>query len=211
MADKCPQRPSIVFTKYNPYLVTGLGKLIDSNGNNFEIRPVMSLCRCGQSKKKPYCDGTHVKDGIKGEKEEGRVKDRVRNYVGREITIHDNRGVCSHDGSCLYLPNVFNKYARPWIDPDGAPAEKIIETIRKCPSGALSYTINGIHHASFESEVMIKAAKNGPFEVYGGIELKDDVGSKPQCEDHYCLCRCNHSKNKPFCDGSHLHNIPFDV
>ena len=36
------------------------------------------------------------------------------------------------------------------------------------------------------------------------LELEDQVaGQTPQTKDHYTLCRCGGSKNKPFCDGTH--------
>jgi CDGSH-type Zn-finger protein len=41
------------------YRVTGDVELIDSEGNVFETKPSFSLCRCGLSSKKPFCDGTH--------------------------------------------------------------------------------------------------------------------------------------------------------
>jgi CDGSH-type Zn-finger protein len=54
------------------------------------------------------------------------------------------------------------------------------------------------------AEVRIKALKNGPYEVKGPVDLIDSDGqAKPQTEDPIYLCRCGHSANKPFCDGSH--------
>ena len=54
------------------------------------------------------------------------------------------------------------------------------------------------------AEVRIKALKNGPYEVKGGVDLVDSDGQpKPQAEDPIYLCRCGHSATKPFCDGSH--------
>jgi CDGSH-type Zn-finger protein len=54
------------------------------------------------------------------------------------------------------------------------------------------------------AEVRIKALKNGPYEVKGAVELIDSDGSpKTGNEDPIYLCRCGHSANKPFCDGSH--------
>jgi CDGSH-type Zn-finger protein len=49
-----------------PYKVTGLSRLIDAEGNEYEFdpdRPVV-LCRCGHSKTKPFCDGTHKEIGF---------------------------------------------------------------------------------------------------------------------------------------------------
>jgi CDGSH-type Zn-finger protein len=47
-----------------PYRVTGKVKLIDAEGNEFEPKEAFSLCRCGLSSRKPYCDGTHGKEGF---------------------------------------------------------------------------------------------------------------------------------------------------
>lgn len=199
--------PEIVFTKKTPYVVSDLENFYNSKGEPLETRPVMTLCRCGESKNKPYCDGSHVANGIDGEKKPGRVKDKLRSFAGKDITIHDNRGVCSHDRSCVnFLPAVFEKGKRPWINPDGASVRGIVAVIEKCPSGALSYTIGNITCTTLDREPAIKVAKNGPFEITGGIILKDDMNSKPQSSEHYTLCRCEGSKNKPFCDGTHHEN-----
>lgn len=199
-----PRKPVISFTKEKPYLVTGLGKMTDADGNDYKTTRAILLCRCGLSKKKPYCDGSHTQTGIDGEKKPDRKKDKIHNFVGKEVTIHDNRGVCSKDGSCVkFLPEVFKPGRRPWIDPNAASAEDIIRVIEMCPSGALSYTIGGVTHTTLDREPQIIVAKNGPFEIRGGIEIKDDMNSKPQSEEHYTLCRCGASKNKPFCDGAH--------
>jgi CDGSH iron-sulfur domain-containing protein 3 len=39
--------------------ITGDVELLDGEGNAFEAKPAFSLCRCGLSSKKPYCDGSH--------------------------------------------------------------------------------------------------------------------------------------------------------
>lgn len=198
------KKPCISFTKTTPYKVVGLENLIGPTGEKLPTREVMLLCRCGLSQKKPCCDGKHTETGIDGEKLPGRLKDKVHSFKGKEITIHDNRCVCSHDGSCLaLLPSVFMKGRRPWINPDGASKEDIIATIEKCPSGALSYTIDGVLYDSLNREATIKIALDGPLEITGGIIIEDDQQSTPQSAEHYTLCRCGASKNKPFCDGSH--------
>lgn len=44
--------------------ITGDVELIDAEGNRFETKPSFSLCRCGHSENKPFCDGTHKKIGF---------------------------------------------------------------------------------------------------------------------------------------------------
>lgn len=50
-----------------PILVEGPFKLVDSEGNAFELdasKPACALCRCGHSAKKPFCDGAHKACGF---------------------------------------------------------------------------------------------------------------------------------------------------
>lgn len=55
------------------------------------------------------------------------------------------------------------------------------------------------------ANVVIKALKDGPYEVAGGAKLFDHEGKEyqeDQIEPLY-LCRCGQSRNRPFCDGTH--------
>ena len=197
------EKISITPSKNGPLIVRNLDKLIDKEGNVEVIeKKMVALCRCGLSGRKPYCDGTHAKEGWSDEKLDGRQPRKVDSYKGRNITIHDDRGICSHAGYCTDgLPTVFKMDSEPWIDPDAEEVEKIIETIKKCPSGALSYTIDGVLYNKFSDHPEIKISKNGPYVVKGPIELNGE--DHPESEDHFALCRCGKSKNKPFCDGTH--------
>ncbi len=191
-------------TKNGPYRVQNLTNFKNSRRENIETKPEMYLCRCGGSNNKPFCDRTHLKIGFTDKKEDDRVPDKLDNFEGKEITIHDNRGVCSHRGNCSdNLPSVFRLGKEPWIDPNGASPEEIERVIKMCPSGALSYTKDGVLYKDHDREPAIIVSKNGPYDVVGGPELKDPYGSKPESKEHYTLCRCGHSKNKPFCSGQH--------
>jgi len=203
---KCQKsQAQIVFSPYGPYLAVDVDKLTDAAGNPLPLEPVTSLCRCGGSENKPFCDGTHSRLGFSGAKGTPLAADQAKDYVGKKITIHDNRGICSHAGHCTQgLPAVFKRKGRPWIDPDGAAPADIIAVIERCPSGALSYTIDSILHKSWHSgPAQITVEKNGPYHLTGDIRLKDAICSSPEAPDHCTLCRCGTSRNKPFCDGSH--------
>ena len=52
---------NIKVTDNGPYVVTGSFEMVDAEGNRFESKKAVSLCRCGQSSNKPFCDGTHKK------------------------------------------------------------------------------------------------------------------------------------------------------
>lgn len=92
---------------------------------------------------------------------------------------------------------------RPWISLDGFSLEKIIEIVNKCPSGALSYTIDGIEYNDQNRMPKVIVTKNRPLHVTGGIELVGVSWPETVSREHYALCRCGHFNNKPFCDGTH--------
>ena len=203
-------KPMIVFTKYSPYMVINMKEVQNDSGKIYPLGRVASLCRCGASRMKPYCDGQHSKVGFSGEKSNDRVPDRLKEYKGTNITVIDNRGVCSHDGECTRnLPSVFRRHLRPWINPDGDNVQNIVETIEMCPSGALSYKIGFTRHQDQNRPPLITFQSGGPLYIQGGIVLIDDMDSKPESLEHYALCRCGASFNKPFCDGAHW-NENFD-
>jgi CDGSH-type Zn-finger protein len=164
----------------------------------------VALCRCGASKNKPFCDGTHGAIGFKGTNTADPAKNKRKSYRGQRITIFDNRGICSHAGHCTDgLKSVFRMNEEPWIDPDGAKVEEIVATIRKCPSGALSYALDGAEAQPPQREPMITVTADGPYAITGSVELLGVKFGDGASQEHYTLCRCGASKNKPFCDGSH--------
>jgi CDGSH-type Zn-finger protein len=189
-----------------PYLVKGLDSLTNSRGETLETKAVLALCRCGHSTNKPFCTGTHKDIGFDSARLGGGPPDRVDDYEGDGITIHDNRGICAHIGRCTdSLPGVWKLGEEPWIDPRGATAEEIAAVASTCPSGALSYSLGPVLHRDQDRPPAVYVSKDGPYFVTGGIELADAPWAEGGSREHYALCRCGESKNKPFCDGSHWH------
>jgi uncharacterized Fe-S cluster protein YjdI/CDGSH-type Zn-finger protein len=128
-------------------------------------------------------------------------------YDAGVFTIHDVRGVCAHVGHCTNdLPTVFLQGEKPWVHADGDSIEAAVRVIRTCPSGALTYSIGGEYYGDWEGVPRIVADENGPYEVSGGVELPGVEFASTVPADHYTLCRCGGSRNKPFCDGTHWHN-----
>ncbi len=198
------EKPTIECKLDGPFLVKNLDNFHDGQGQPIEPGPVMALCRCGGSANKPFCDGTHQSNGFSGANLADQSSDKLQNYPAKGITIHDNRSICAHAGHCTNgLDAVFKYKTEPWIDPAGDVAEKIIETIRACPSGALSYSIDGVTGEDVPAQPTITVAKDGPYEIVGSVELIAQSWAKGASKEHYTLCRCGASKNKPFCDGSH--------
>ena len=186
-----------------PYIVKDLEDFSNREGS-VECKEAMGLCRCGQSANKPFCDGTHKKIGFSSENQLVSGKDRLDTYHGKKITIHDNRSLCAHAGYCTEgLPAVFRQRQDPFVDPDGASIEEIIDIVNRCPSGALSYSLEDESETRVISEASIFIAPDGPYIVKGKVVLLDTEKGKGASETHCTLCRCGASKNKPFCDGSH--------
>ena len=71
----------------------------------------------------------------------------VKHYTNGEVTIVWKPGLCRHSTVCWKGENslraVFDPMKRPWIRPDGAGTAQIIEQVKRCPSGALSFFLNG--------------------------------------------------------------------
>jgi uncharacterized Fe-S cluster protein YjdI len=66
-----------------------------------------------------------------------------KEYTNGEVTVVWQSGKCTHSANCVRnSPDVFQPKEKPWIKIDGASTQKIIETIKKCPSGALTYYHN---------------------------------------------------------------------
>lgn len=206
MSDEKSAGPTIEPSLNGPYIVKNLQNLHNSKGEALETKQTIALCRCGGSANKPFCDGTHLKNDFSGERLTDGSLDHRDNYEASGITIHDNRGICAHAGHCTDgLPSVFRLKTEPWIDAEGAPVEQIVAAVGRCPSGALSYSIDGVEHRDRAGEPAITVSKDGPYWVTGGVELDVDSRAEGASEEHLTLCRCGGSKNKPFCDGTHWH------
>jgi CDGSH-type Zn-finger protein len=198
------QNPAIECKVNGPYVVKGLGDLRTSAGASVPAKELMALCRCGGSASKPFCDGTHQRNGFSGARLAPQGNGAKADYRAAGITIHDDRSICAHAGYCTdRLASVFKYGSEPWIDPAGAEVQAIVETIRRCPSGALSYTLERPEAPQAAASPAILITKNGPYAVVGEIGLEDATAGQRRKAGPYTLCRCGASKNKPFCDGSH--------
>lgn len=135
------------------------------------------------------------------------MKDITKKYTNGEVTIVWKPNECIHSTICFKgLGNVFDPTKRPWIAPEGSTTEKIIDQVKKCPSGALSYYLNrdaGNEEVKVQAETIVETTPNGPLMVYGNVTIKDSKGNLTKKNNVSAFCRCGASSNKPFCDGSH--------
>lgn len=196
-----------------PYLVTNAEDVQDWLGQPLPTTPQLALCRCGASGSKPYCDGSHARVDFTDTKSDQRLEDRQDVYKGQQVTVLDNRGTCAHSGFCTDRINtVFHLGEEPFVTPSGARMDEIVRAVRSCPSGALSYALSS---AECRQEVdeqdrppAIEVSKDGPYRITGGIPISEVDGSAVErnegaSDEHYSLCRCGNSQNKPFCSGMH--------
>jgi CDGSH-type Zn-finger protein/truncated hemoglobin YjbI len=207
--------PALIQTaKDGPYLVTNVPRLLNYLGEPVAATPQVALCRCGGSSMKPLCDGTHARIGFSDVKDPKRVPDRRDSYVGQQVTILDNRGLCQHSGYCTdRLPAAFRTGQEPFVAPSGGRMDEIIRAARDCPSGALSFAIEGRAERDIvdwggHREPAIEVTRDGPYRITGGIMLVGADGIEVErnagaSREHCALCRCGHSQNKPFCSGMH--------
>jgi CDGSH-type Zn-finger protein/truncated hemoglobin YjbI len=197
-----------------PYLVTNAERVHDWLGQELQATPQAALCRCGASGLKPICDGACATAGFTDKKDPKRVPDRHDTYEGVQLTVHDNRGICQHSGFCTdRIASAFRTDQEPFVAPSGGRMDEIIRAVRDCPSGALSYAIDGIEARAQVDwdggrEPAIEVSKDGPYRITGGIPLTDHHNepvkrAEGSSLEHYALCRCGHSQNKPFCSGMH--------
>lgn len=201
--------PEIRCSPDGPYIVSDVPELLNSRGEPIapeDDDPERYLCRCGGSANKPYCDGTHRRNGFTSARLRGvPPASQPDRYEGRDLTVLDDRPICAHAGHCTdNLATAFRLGGEPWIAPDQADTEAVLAAVRRCPSGALQAERNGVRVAFGERKARITVSKDGPYEVEGGFSLVDEApGQQPVDAQRYTLCRCGQSRNKPFCDGTH--------
>jgi CDGSH-type Zn-finger protein/uncharacterized Fe-S cluster protein YjdI len=127
--------------------------------------------------------------------------DGVKAYKGGHLTVYFDGAKCIHSRNCLTgAPAAFDTRERPWVRPDAAGAEAVAQVVRQCPSGALRYVRNDGGPGETAPPVnLITLREAGPYAVRAEIVIDGQPA-------HYraTLCRCGASKNKPFCDNSHL-------
>jgi CDGSH-type Zn-finger protein len=213
----------IKVSKNGPYLVSGkipLQKQViiaDSEGTATEWQPSTkyspqekyALCRCGQSRNKPFCDGTHVKVGFDGTETAGQEAylDKPKEIDGSALKLADIENLCASARFCHRAGGIWNL-----VPESGDPEKKriAIEEACDCPSGRLvivdKQTGKVIEPKLAKSIGLIEdptMGVSGPIWVRGGVPVESADGKTYRVRNRVTLCRCGKSRNKPFCDSSH--------
>ncbi len=199
--------PSIQVTLDGPYRIEGKITVTNASGQVVCEDGTRYLCRCGGSRHKPFCDGTHGKNGFVGTEtaDRNRIENRRETLTGQGVTIFDDRSRCAHIGRCTDgLPTVFRLGQEPWIDATAASVEEIAAVVRRCPSGALAYALGTALEPTEETiDPEIIALPDASLQIRGGVQVFAADGEPYEIRARQTLCRCGHSNNKPFCDGTH--------
>jgi CDGSH-type Zn-finger protein/uncharacterized Fe-S cluster protein YjdI len=129
------------------------------------------------------------------------MADKTEVSRGRRVTVRFDGRKCVHSRNCvLGDPRVFAPNAPgPWIHPDAASVERVVELVHACPSGALTYERTDGEESEQPPVVnTVRVLENGPLAFHAQLHFAGgEVALRAT------LCRCGASKNKPFCDGSH--------
>ncbi len=125
----------------------------------------------------------------------------VQIYESEKITIHFDPNRCMHAGKCVQeLPDVFDVNRRPWVMPDAADTNVLAAVILTCPSGALTYEMNGIEHCGKKPAVnTITVMPDGALYIHAEMGINGET--QPTCRA--ALCRCGKTSKPPYCDNSH--------
>jgi CDGSH-type Zn-finger protein len=213
----------IKVTKDGPYFVSGGVRITkqsiicDSDGESesweedacFEDRESCGLCRCGESHVKPFCDGTHSRIGFDGTETASRATyaEQAERIEGAALDLDDVKSLCAEARFCHRGGGEWNRVK----DCDAESVELVIRESALCPSGRY-VAIDKTTGLEIEPELPVSIGVvedptlgvSGPLWVRGGITIESADGETYQVRNRVTLCRCGHSANKPFCDGTHI-------
>jgi CDGSH-type Zn-finger protein len=168
------------------------------------------LCRCGNSGNKPFCDGTHNRVRFDGTETASRAPyvEQAQVFDGPAMVLSDVQPLCASARFCHLFGTVWRQ-VRHTDDP--AVRAQFIRQVGDCPSGRLvawdKQTGRPVEPDLPPSIGLVQDPTkhvSGPLWVRGGITVESAGGETYEVRNRQTLCRCGASRNKPFCDGSHI-------
>lgn len=178
-------------------------------GEKFPLQQNYSLCRCGQSRTKPYCDGTHASVDFYGKETAPHKTFMEQNdpTIGPDLIMNDAEKFCA---SALFCHRAGDAWTLTEHSDDPAKKKIAIQEAFDCPSGRLvacDKKTGQPMEPKFEPSISVVedlAHKvSGPLWIKGGITIESSDDFEYEVRNRVTLCRCGESKNKPFCDGAH--------
>ena len=171
------------------------------------------LCRCGQSRLHPFCDGTHRTVGFDGTEsaDTGLSESRARAFPGgTRIMVKKDGLLCTQAGFCGLRDVGIRQLVTSTNDT--STRSLVIAMVERCPSGALTYRIEADgrdiepdlpQQVAVTTEITTEGPIAGPLWVTGGIPIERSDGQPFETRNRVTLCNCGHSHSKPLCDGTH--------
>ena len=176
-------------------------------------KTTVSLCRCGGSSNKPFCDGTHRENGFDGTEtaDTNTFEERKIVHEGSTgIVIKRDYSICADSGFCGHrLANIKKLAAQT---DDSIVRAQVIAMVERCPSGSYTYALDEDaadiepdlpKQVAVTTEMTSEGPIAGPLWVTGNIVIERSDGQPIETRNRVALCRCGQSKNKPLCDGTH--------
>lgn len=129
----------------------------------------------------------------------------ISRYAGKKVDVSWDGRLCIHMGECVRAKgDLFVAGRQPWCQPDLVSARETRDVVERCPSGALVYdTKGGRRNESAAKKNTVTVSADGPLYLRGKLDIDGAPEDMPGVAFRAALCRCGHSANKPFCDGSH--------
>jgi CDGSH-type Zn-finger protein len=217
----------IVVRKNGPYIVQGdvplvcKAQVVSEYGEPLtwkkeeaiETSEIYTLCRCGQSSNKPFCDGTHARidfDGRESADTSAAAERQVIYAGGTKIVVKRDYSLCMGSGFCANRITNIQEMV-PHTD-DTQVRAQVMAMIERCPSGSFTYSIEE-GEADIEpdlprqvaviTEITSDGPIAGPLWVTGNIPIERADGQPLEARNRVTLCRCGLSEGKPLCDGTH--------
>src|SRR5260370_21307801 len=212
----------IVVSKDGPYVVSGnvplAIQIITPNkeglswdwkeGKTIETKDEYSLCRCGRSKTKPFCDGTHTKitfDGTEAATRRPYVR-RAEVFESPTLTLRDAEDLCAFARFCDPGGKIWGLIEQT----DNPEARKlVIREANHCPAGRLVVTDKKTGKELEEKlppsiGVVEDPALgcSGPLWVRGGITIESADGTPFEVRKKVTPCPCGRSINNASFNGS---------
>lgn len=168
-----------------------------------------ALCRCGESKHAPFCDGSHqtAQWDPKETASFRPIADKAVIMENDEVILADNEKYCAYARFCDAYGTVWNLVQE---EMDEENKRIFAHEVEYCPSGRLigwNKATGKKYEPNFNPSIGIiedpQLAISGPIWVKGGIRIESADGKSYEIRNRVTLCRCGCSENKPFCDGTH--------
>jgi CDGSH-type Zn-finger protein len=222
MVEKNDKRIEIV--KDGPYIVSGnvpLAKEVSIRDKqnipvewrmekSYPHKEEYALCRCGASRNKPFCDGSHADIGFDGTETASRLpfSEVAERYGGQGFDLLDCVELCQGAQFCHQAGGIWNLVDLP---SDPKTTQRAAQIAGQCPTGRLVVCEKETGKAiepPFEKSITVLEDPgrhcSGPLWVKGGIPVISADGTEYEVRNRATLCRCGASGNKPFCDGTHI-------